>query len=316
MGRGLCHPSGSLVRVPIGTSLIDAGSAAASTYIQPLNGSTFNASTATALYSAWKAGGFLGAKDASFNASSSPVITASGYTGTSGGYSYTITKSTDANSAAWKAFDDNSATYWGSTAGYYLNEWIQVELSPSIVPFSLALQAGGAGTADYMTGAGIISGYDGSEWDNLVIYEGLTWTNNEIKAYTPLERKSYSKFLLNSHCVAGLAGTYTYVAGFRIFGADLSVIKCTSHGFSTGTAVRCGVVSGETIPTGITADTTYYVREGADAHKLTLYDTSAHATAGGATGLISITGAGSGAFKIYPYPTISLSTVSNGKLYY
>ena len=70
-----------------------------------------------------------------------------------------------------------------------------------------------------------------------------------------------------------------------------NVISVDAHGFTTGDCVN--VTTSDALPTGISADTAYYVRV-ADVDSFTLYDTRAHAVAGGATGLIDITAAGTG----------------------
>jgi hypothetical protein len=73
--------------------------------------------------------------------------------------------------------------------------------------------------------------------------------------------------------------------------ADTDVVTVTAHGFSTGDCVN--VATSDTLPTGISANTAYYVRKGTD-NTFTLYDTRAHAVAGGATGLVNITAVGTG----------------------
>lgn len=72
---------------------------------------------------------------------------------------------------------------------------------------------------------------------------------------------------------------------------DTEVISVVDHGFSTGDCVN--VSTSDTLPTGISANTAYYVRKSND-DAFTLYDTRAHAVAGGATGLVNITAAGTG----------------------
>lgn len=73
--------------------------------------------------------------------------------------------------------------------------------------------------------------------------------------------------------------------------ADTDVITVTAHGFSTGDCVN--VATSDALPTGISANTAYYIRKGND-NTFTLYDTRAHAVAGGATGLVNITAVGTG----------------------
>jgi hypothetical protein len=72
---------------------------------------------------------------------------------------------------------------------------------------------------------------------------------------------------------------------------DTGVISITAHGFSTGDCVN--VATSDTLPTGISANTAYYVRKSSD-NAFTLYDTRARAVAGGATGLVNITAVGVG----------------------
>lgn len=72
---------------------------------------------------------------------------------------------------------------------------------------------------------------------------------------------------------------------------DTGVISITAHGFSTGDCVN--VATSNTLPTGISANTAYYVKKSND-NAFTLYDTRAHAVAGEATGLVDITAAGTG----------------------
>lgn len=73
--------------------------------------------------------------------------------------------------------------------------------------------------------------------------------------------------------------------------ADTDTITKTAHGFSTGDCVN--VSTSTTLPTGISADTGYYVNR-VSSSTFKLYDTRAHAVAGGATGLVNITAAGAG----------------------
>ena len=64
-----------------------------------------------------------------------------------------------------------------------------------------------------------------------------------------------------------------------------------SHGYKTGDRI---VFTGTTPPAGTTANTTYYVKEGADVNTFSIHATAAHATAG--TGKIDITAVGAGSF--------------------
>jgi hypothetical protein len=82
---------------------------------------------------------------------------------------------------------------------------------------------------------------------------------------------------------------------------DSTAVNTTAHtinlltantDFATGTAVHYSI-NGGTVIGGLTDGTTYYVNR-VDANNIALYDTQAHAIAGGATGLLSISGAGVG----------------------
>lgn len=64
-----------------------------------------------------------------------------------------------------------------------------------------------------------------------------------------------------------------------------------AHGFTTGDCVNA--TTSNTLPTGISVDTAYYVRV-ISPTTFTLYDTRARALSGGATGLVDITAAGTG----------------------
>lgn len=73
--------------------------------------------------------------------------------------------------------------------------------------------------------------------------------------------------------------------------ASPGVVTYASHGLSNGDGIVFSTTGG--LPTGLTAGTTYYVRStGTDT--LNLYDTSAHAVSGGATGLVATSSTQSG----------------------
>jgi len=69
--------------------------------------------------------------------------------------------------------------------------------------------------------------------------------------------------------------------------ADPCVVTLASHGFIDGTAILFTTTGA--LPTGITASTYYYVRS-TGTNTFNLYDTAAHAIAGGATGRVVTTG--------------------------
>lgn len=86
---------------------------------------------------------------------------------------------------------------------------------------------------------------------------------------------------------AGLGTTVTFTdAG--------DIVNFTAHGAPNGHALRFTTTGA--LPTGLTANTTYYLRQGADANKFTVYPTQADAIAG--TNQVTFTGAGSGTNKV------------------
>lgn len=302
------------VRVPIGTLITDAGSLTAASAILSLNGGTFDGSTETAKLAAWIQAGCPGSLDATFYPSATTIVqmtnntTPSGYTASfenmtvSGGYE------------PYNAFDRNTGTF-----SYGLST-INTKGEGALIlehPAQAILKYGIIDMGSYLAHMPSIFNFyewDGSNWIDTGFYHNKTYTGGVEQYFTPSTIVNSTKTKIQSWCNTSGGSSSLIMTNFDIFGADLSasVIKCT-HGLTTGAGVR--VYSSGTLPSGLTANTTYYLREGADADKCTLYDTAAHAIAGGATGLIAITNAGSGTFKLYPYPTITVSNVTNGKLY-
>jgi len=84
------------------------------------------------------------------------------------------------------------------------------------------------------------------------------------------------------------------------------VVNLTAHGLRTG----MGVVFSTTgsLPTGLTAGTTYYARQGADADKFLLYPTAANAIAG--TSQVAFSGTGSGTHTVKSAWLVGLSDLS------
>lgn len=76
--------------------------------------------------------------------------------------------------------------------------------------------------------------------------------------------------------------------------ATADTLTAVAHGYLSGQPVQ---VSGTTLPTGVTAGTTYYANA-ATVDTIKLYDTQAHAVAGGATGLVDITAVGAGVILV------------------
>jgi len=73
--------------------------------------------------------------------------------------------------------------------------------------------------------------------------------------------------------------------------ADPAVVTLAAHGLTDGEAVYFTTTGA--LPTGITTATVYYAK-GVNANTFNLYDTSAHAVSGGATGRVATTGTQSG----------------------
>ena len=113
-----------------------------------------------------------------------------------------------------------------------------------------------------------------------------------------------------AHTTAGLGrvekmavAIYSYGVSYDTFdfattdvSAENDTITEAAHGLADGTAVD--FTTTDTLPAGISANTAYYVGEGATA-TFQLYDTYAHAIAGGATGLVDITDAGAGTHTLH-----------------
>jgi hypothetical protein len=77
--------------------------------------------------------------------------------------------------------------------------------------------------------------------------------------------------------------------------ANPCVVTLTTHGLRDGTGVVFTTTGA--LPTGVTSGTTYYSRSTA-ANTFNLYDTSAHAIAGGTTGRVTTSGSQSGTHTI------------------
>ena len=86
-----------------------------------------------------------------------------------------------------------------------------------------------------------------------------------------------------------VAFTYSNVVTMTI--AAPCVVTLTGHNQPNGTAIMFTTTGA--LPTGLTASTYYYIRSATD-DTFNLYDTAAHAIAGGATGRVTTTGSQSG----------------------
>jgi hypothetical protein len=95
------------------------------------------------------------------------------------------------------------------------------------------------------------------------------------------------------HASAGSAFTPIAVTA----DSDTDLFTATAHGLGHGTPV---IVKGATQPTGVSATTIYFARA-ASSSTISIYDTHAHAVAGGGTGQALFTGNGT-SVVIYPQP--------------
>ena len=91
-------------------------------------------------------------------------------------------------------------------------------------------------------------------------------------------------------CFAGRTGKTVTISN-----ASPAVVTLTNHGLRDGTGVAFSTTGA--LPTGITAGTTYYAKSTA-SNTLNLYDTAEHAVAGGSTGRVNTSSAGSGTHTV------------------
>lgn len=94
--------------------------------------------------------------------------------------------------------------------------------------------------------------------------------------------------------------------------ASPCVVTKASHGYADGTGVRFST-SGA-LPTGVVSGTQYYIRADVsltEVDEFWLYDTAAHAVAGGATGRVASSGSQSGTHKLIFCPQVdAAATIS------
>lgn len=115
----------------------------------------------------------------------------------------------------------------------------------------------------------------------------------------PISERDGSDDLITSNLEIGailVNGFDLYVAWERLMTVTMTiaspcVVTATAHSFSDGEPAVFTTTGA--LPTGVTAGTTYYVKP-IDANTFHLYDTSAHAQAGGATGRVDTSGSQSG----------------------
>lgn len=91
-------------------------------------------------------------------------------------------------------------------------------------------------------------------------------------------------------CFGGRTGKTVTISN-----ATPAVVTLTNHGLRDGTGVVFSTTG--SLPTGVTAGTTYYAKSTASG-TCNLYDTSAHAIAGGSTGRVNTSSSGSGTHTV------------------
>ncbi len=92
--------------------------------------------------------------------------------------------------------------------------------------------------------------------------------------------------------------------------ASPGVVGLVGHGFAVGTQVQF-TNSGGALPTGVVSNTLYYARNTdcvTPANEFWIYDTAAHAIAGGATGRVNFTGSESGTHTCWCVRSIETKT--------
>lgn len=119
----------------------------------------------------------------------------------------------------------------------------------------------------------------------------------------PISQRLSGEFILSSVEIGGMlvAGSDVYQSWKRsvvitVTIADPGVVTFTGHGLTDGDAIVFSTTGA--LPTGITAGTIYFVRS-TGTNTLNLYDTSANAISGGATGRVVTSGTQSGVHTAY-----------------
>jgi hypothetical protein len=114
----------------------------------------------------------------------------------------------------------------------------------------------------------------------------------------PISQRSAGALVLSSVEIGGIlvVGTDVYASWKKettvtITIASPGVVTYTGHSLTNGDAISFTTTGA--LPTGLTAETIYFARSTGD-NTLNIYDTAAHAIAGGATGRINTSGTQSG----------------------
>jgi len=277
---------------PIGTSFYDNGTLKKGARRYLVDGTQVLKSSALgiATYQAYK---LLYGKYCTFNASAAPIVIMTGDT-TPANYSCASNMVIDAAYPIYKMFDNNAATLCATVvAGTYTYGYFELA-HPATTIFGYALRADSAsGAMAYMPTVGkVTESVDGTNHIDNGFYEGFqSWTAGQERAIplvAPIVSVKTRLWVFGT-----LITNKVVIADFRIFGADLSTIKCLNHNKPTGTAINFAPKSGGILPTGISENTTYYLRA-VDANNITLHPTLTDAINN--TNAITITSAGSGEF--------------------
>lgn len=178
-----------------------------------------------------------------------------------------ISIASDSNTQASQVFGVRSDEIHGDQSGGYISAVALIQGGSGYVEAPAVTFSGGGGSGAAATA--VVSGG---------AVTGVTVSNNGSSYET-------------APTVAIAAPRLTVATTGIDTGTD--TVTYTGHGLVTAQAVQYNN-GGGTSATGLTSGTTYYARV-ANANSFTLYDTAAHATAGGATGLVDISGTGNNA---------------------
>ncbi len=116
--------------------------------------------------------------------------------------------------AAWKAMDDDTATWWSTTAAGVTPCWLSYSwgnLNTKIITSYTVRARSGAGNQDGAPNAWTFQGYNGSTWTTLDTQSGQSaWGDGEQRTFSFSNTTSYQSYRLS--ITANNGGTYTEIA--------------------------------------------------------------------------------------------------------
>jgi len=304
MAKGIFHGSGGGLLIPIKTAFTDNGILARATGLQARDGSTFNRAANPAKFNAI---GLQFGYTGTFNTSATPSTNNMTAANLPVGYTASSTYGTN----AWKLRDGDSATYFSATG---LRNSIAFGFpTQSIGGFKLKSKSPWGNT---MVTSGNVQIRLGTEvLDTVNIFHAIYTNDQEVSFSCNFPIGMADNIIINAEGIGQADDTTYYMGDISILPLDLSKIKNVATPFITGDAVTVAPDTGEVLPTGLTLGTIYYVNK-IDADNIKFYDTYANAIAGGATGLIAITDAGTGTFKVEHADIFRVDTLEGGIIAY